>query len=83
MSFRTNNNLYMEKLFKSFKKIFSSSNFFDLGDEIVSYIQNIQNVETGICIVNFKEVSEKLFEVKCDLIDRTNANIYNRIIYKS
>lgn len=73
----------MEKLFKSFKKIFSSSNFFDLGDEIVSYIQNIQNVETGICIVNFKEVSEKLFEVKCDLIDRTNANIYNRIIYKS
>lgn len=70
----------MEKLFKSFKKIFSSSNFFDLGDEIVSYIQN---VETGICIVNFKEVSEKLFEVKCDLIDRTNANIYNRIIYKS
>ncbi len=68
----------MAKLFKTFKKIFSSSNFFDLGDEIVSYIQDIKNIETGICIINFENISGNIFEIKCDLIDRTNGEVYIR-----
>ena len=68
----------MAKLFKSFKKIFSSSNFFDLGDDIVSYIQDIKDIETGICIINFEKISENLFEIKCDLIDRTSGEVYIR-----
>lgn len=68
----------MAKLFKSFKKIFSSSNFYDLGDEIVSYIQDIKNIETAICIINFENVSGNIFEIQCDLIDRTNGEVYIR-----
>lgn len=68
----------MAKLFKSLKKIFSSSNFFDLGDDIVSYIQDIKDIETGICIIKFEKVSENLFEIKCDLIDRTSGEVYIR-----
>lgn len=68
----------MAKLFKLFKKIFSSSYFYDLGDEIVSYIQDIKNIETAICIINFENVSGNRFEIQCDLIDRTNGEVYIR-----
>lgn len=63
-------------LFQSFKKIFSSSNFFNLGDEIVSYFLNIKKLETGICILNFEQLPNKVVEVKCDLIDRRNGEVF-------
>ena len=63
-------------LFQSFKKIFSSSNFFALGDEIVSYILNIKNLETGFCIINLNELTNKVVEVKCDLIDRRKGEVF-------
>ena len=57
----------MAKIFKQLTRILSSSNFLDMGDEMIREIQKIEDIETGFVLMNFLPNSKISFEIKCDL----------------
>lgn len=66
----------METLFNKLKKVFSSSTFCDMSDEIVNYIKGVKNIESCICAISFEEVEKGIVEVNCDLIEKTNGEVF-------
>ncbi len=66
----------METLFSKLKEVFSSSTFCDMSDVIVNYIKGVKNIESCICTISFEEVEKGIVEVKCDLIEKTNGEVF-------
>lgn len=58
----------MKKLVKRFVRMLSSSNFIDMGDEMMFDIQKIKNIRTGIIVMNFEDKGQDIFEIKCSLV---------------
>ena len=48
----------MAKIFKQLTRIFSSSNFMDMGDEMIREIQKTQNIDTGLILMKFLSKSK-------------------------
>ena len=48
----------MAKIFKRLTRIFSSSNFMDMGDEMIREIQKTQNIDTGLILMKFLSKSK-------------------------
>ena len=55
----------MAKIFKQLTRIFSSSNFMDMGDEMIREIQKTQNIDTGLILMKFllKSKDKDIFEI--------------------
>ena len=66
----------MRNLFNKLKNVFSSSVFCDISEEIVNYIKGVKDIESCICIISFKEVQKDIVEVCCDLVEKTNEDVF-------
>lgn len=60
----------MAKIFKQLTRIFSSSNFMDMGDEMIREIQKTQNIDKGLILMKFllKSKDKDIFNIKCDFV---------------
>ncbi len=68
----------MAKIFKQLTRILSSSNFLDMGDEMIREIQKIDDIETGFVLMNFLPNSKISFEIKCDLYYHSKGQAFKR-----
>ena len=68
----------MAKIFKQLTRIFSSSNFMDMGDEMIREIQKTQNIDTGLILMKFlsKSKDKDIFEIKCDFVYNSGGKPY-------